>query len=82
MTHLPRRLGVLALLAVCTACIDSAAQQNAAQAIMDLGDQLGAMHEDNAILQAQIDSLRGALARQDTLLRQLAGMAGLPVPTR
>lgn len=79
MPHLPRRLGVLASLIVVTACIDTTAQQNTAQAIMDLGDQLSAMREDNAILQSQVDSLRGALARQDTVLRQLAGMAGVPV---
>lgn len=79
MPHLPRRLGALASLIVVTACIDTTAQQNTAQAIMDLGDQLSAMREDNALLQSQMDSLRGALARQDTVLRQLAGMAGVPV---
>ena len=82
MPQLLRRLGVIALLAVGTACVDTTAQQNTAQAIMDLGDQLSGMREDNALLQAQVDSLRGALARQDTLLRQLAGMAGVPVPSR
>jgi hypothetical protein len=30
----------------------------------------------------QIASLRITVARQDTLLRQLAGMANLPVPPR
>ena len=30
----------------------------------------------------QIDSLRLAVARQDTLLRQLAGMANVPVRPR
>jgi hypothetical protein len=33
--------------------------------------------EDNALLQAQIDSLRGALAYQDTILRQVAAGAGI-----
>ncbi|HYD52370.1 MAG TPA: hypothetical protein VEA99_07075 [Gemmatimonadaceae bacterium] len=76
------RLALVVCLGGASACIDSSAQQNTAQAIMELGDQLSAMREDNALLQSQIDSLRGALARQDTLLRQMATMAGVPVPPR
>lgn len=55
------------------------------QAVLDLGMQLVQLREDNAMLQAQIDSLRGAVAYQDTILRQLAAGAGLsmrpPVPS-
>jgi hypothetical protein len=41
--------------------------------------QLVQLRADNALLQAQIDSLRGVVAYQDTLVRQLAASAGLSV---
>jgi len=49
------------------------------QALIELGDALNGMREENALLQAQVDSLRDVVARQDTLLRRLAGAAGIPV---
>jgi hypothetical protein len=82
MTSSLQRLGAAALLSGAAACVDSTAQQNTAQAIIDMGNELSAVRQDAAVLQEQVDSLRGALARQDTVLRQLAGMAGLPVPPR
>jgi hypothetical protein len=50
---------------------------NTGQALLDLGGQLAQLREDNALLQNQIDSLRGALAYQDTVVRQLAAGAGI-----
>lgn len=47
------------------------------QAVMDLGTLVGQLREENAMLQSQIDSLRGALAYQDTIVRQLAAGAGV-----
>lgn len=49
------------------------------QALVDLNAQLAQFREDNALLQAQIDSLRGAVAYQDTILRQVAAGAGIPM---
>ena len=82
MTSFFYRVAAAMLLVGAVACVDSAAQQNTAQAIIDMGDELSAVRQDAAVLQEQVDSLRGALARQDSLLRQLAGMAGVPVPQR
>ncbi len=48
-----------------------------AQAMLDLGQNLVQLREDDALLQAQIDSLRGVVAYQDTILRQLAATAGV-----
>lgn len=62
------------------ACVDPSAQQNTSQALVDIGDQLNAFRQDNAVLQQQVDSLSVVVARQDTLLRRLATMAGLPQP--
>ena len=43
-----------------------------------MGDELNASRQQASDLQTQIDSLRGVVARQDTLLTRIAGMAGIP----
>ncbi|MBL0169588.1 MAG: hypothetical protein IPP90_02505 [Gemmatimonadaceae bacterium] len=60
---------------------------NSGQAIMDLESAVLQLREDNALLQAQIDSLGAVTAYQDTILRQLATLSnvtmrppGLTVP--
>jgi hypothetical protein len=73
-----RRL-LLPLLLLLGSCIDTAAQQNTAGAIIDMNNELSALRQDNAVLQEQIDSLRTSLAKQDTLLRRLSAMAGMPM---
>lgn len=50
---------------------------NSGQAVMDLGTLVGELREENSMMQAQIDVLHGALAYQDTILRQLAAGAGV-----
>lgn len=52
----------------------------AALAVAELGDAVSALGQQTADLQAQVDSLRRVVARQDTLLRQIARLAGLSVP--
>jgi hypothetical protein len=47
--------------------------------IIQLGDGLNDIRQDNAALQQQVDSLRLVVARQDTLIRQLANLAGVPI---
>lgn len=47
------------------------------QAMLDLGQNMIQLREDDALLQAQIDSLRGVVAYQDSVLRQLAAVSGL-----
>jgi hypothetical protein len=49
------------------------------QAILDLGSAVFELREENALLQAQIDSLRGTVAYQDTILRQLATLSNVSV---
>ena len=44
----------------------------------DLGDALNASRQQEAQMQTELDSLRTVVARQDTLLKRLADMAGLP----
>lgn len=52
------------------------------QALIELSDAINAMRDDSALLQAQMDSLRGEVARQDSVLRQVAAMAGVPMRAR
>lgn len=70
----------LALFALAGCLRDPNADANTAEAITALGDELSYLKQDNAQLQGQLDSLRVVVARQDTLVRRLAGMAGVPVP--
>ncbi|HYW30331.1 MAG TPA: hypothetical protein VE869_02410 [Gemmatimonas sp.] len=67
-------------IAACSAGVPSVSTDiSTRQAMLDLGQNLVDVREENAALQAQVDSLRGAVAYQDTVLRQLAGLAGVPV---
>jgi hypothetical protein len=51
-----------------------------AETLIEMSDALVAVREETALLQAQVDSLREQVARQDTVLRRLASMAGMPLP--
>jgi hypothetical protein len=57
-----------------------ASNADAGQAFMELSDAINQLRQDNALLQAQVDSLRDVVARQDTLIRRLAATAGVAVP--
>ena len=48
-----------------------------AETLIDMSDALVAVREETALLQAQVDSLREQMARQDTVLRRLSSMAGI-----
>jgi hypothetical protein len=80
----PRRMIVcagavgLSLLASCQGVLPSpVGNASTSQAVVDLGNLVVQIREENAQLQAQIDSLRSAAAYTDTVVRQLAGAAGL-----
>lgn len=76
-----RRLGAaLCIASALTGCLrNPSADAATAQALTEIADQLGAMQQDNAALQGQIDSLRAVVARQDTILRRVANLAGVPI---
>lgn len=81
--HYAARIATVAAVVVAAACApDTTAGINTAQALVELGDALNAVREEQSILQGQVDSLREVVARQDTLLRQVANIAGVPVPAR
>lgn len=74
-----RAASVLALVLLCSACPASRADVAISEQIIQLGDGLNDLRQDNAALQQQVDSLRIVVARQDTVIRQLANLAGVPM---
>lgn len=50
------------------------------QVMMDLAETLNQIRDQSAGLQDQVDSLRQVVLRQDTIIRQLALTAGVPLP--
>lgn len=76
-----RCLAVVGLLSA-TSCRNPAADATMVEQMRQLGDELNASRQEAAAMREQLDSLKVVVARQDTLLRQLAGMANVPVPPR
>jgi hypothetical protein len=77
-----RKRSVVLIALLVLSCRDPRAEANIAQAMTDVGTQISAMQQDYAILQSEVDSLRGVVARQDTTIGRLASMAGLPYSPR
>lgn len=73
-----RRL-IIALALAGTACRDPRAEANIAQAMTEVGTTLSLMQQDYTELQDRVDSLRHVVAKQDTIIRQLAALSGVPV---
>ena len=69
----------VALALICAACPASRADVAMSEQIIQLGDGLNDLRQDNAVLQQQVESLRVVVAKQDTALRQLANLAGVPL---
>lgn len=80
--HSPRPTLVLAGTLLLASCRDPRAEANIAEAMVEVGTEMSAMRQDMAVLQGQVDSLRGVVARQDTLIARLAGLANMPLPPR
>ena len=74
-----RAVSVLVLSMTLSACPASRADVAISEQIIQLGDGLNDLRQDNAVLQQQVDSLSGIVARQDTVIRQLANLAGMPL---
>ena len=47
--------------------------------IIQLGDGMNELRQENALIQQQVDSLILVVAKQDTVIRQLANLAGVPL---
>jgi translation initiation factor 2B subunit (eIF-2B alpha/beta/delta family) len=77
-----RRLALVSVLLSGASCRNPVADANLAEQLRQVSDELNAARQEAASMHDQIDSLRIVAAKQDTLLRQLAGLANVPVPPR
>jgi hypothetical protein len=76
---MPRALCAVALIVVCSACPATRADIAIGEQIIQLGDGMNTLRQENAEIQQQVDSLRLVVARQDSVIRQLANLAGVPL---
>jgi hypothetical protein len=77
-----RLLSGLVAAILLTSCRDPRAEANIAEAMVQVGTEISGIRQDYAVLQSQVDSLRGVVARQDTLLTRLATLANVPLPPK
>lgn len=76
-----RALAMLALLLLAWGCTPASREDvNTGQALVELGDALSEIRQDQTVLLDRLDSLSAVVARQDTVIRTIANMAGVPVP--
>lgn len=80
LTVLSLTVGAGALFSGCSGVLPSPTNElSTGQMMLDLSNAMVQLREDNAYLQAQIDSLRGAVAYQDTIIQQLGALANVSV---
>ena len=74
------RLSLLpfALLIVLSGCVNPRAEANVAQALNDAANEISGLKNDLAVIQTQLDSLRGIVAKQDTVIGKLAEVNHIP----
>jgi hypothetical protein len=75
-----RKLAAAVALLVSVSCLPSRQDVDTAQALIEIGDALNDIRMTQSELQDQLDSLKWAVARRDTVIRQLANLAGVAVP--
>jgi len=75
---------ILAIAAAVAACPspDQGPTMSATQVMMETQDALTGVNNELAVLQDQIDSLRTALAEQDSLIRVMFNLSGNPLPPK
>ena len=81
LNRMSSRVALVGLLTAIS-CRNPAADATMLEQMRQVGDELNASRQDAATMHDQLDSLRIVVAKQDTLLRQIASMANVPVPPR
>lgn len=76
-----KRLLVAAALILATAsCATPKFQAALAAEMRAAADEIQAQRQDMMLMQEQIDSLKLSVAKQDSVIRKLANLAGVPLP--
>jgi peptidoglycan hydrolase CwlO-like protein len=73
-----RLLLVLAIVLGTTSCMNAKVQADIMSEIQLAADELNAQRQDMAIMREEVDSLKTVIARQDTVLRKLMNLSGIP----
>ena len=72
-----RFLRAAALILATTSCATPKFQADVATQLRAAADEMQVQRQEMMLLQEQIDSLKGVAAKQDTLLKRLANLAGI-----
>jgi peptidoglycan hydrolase CwlO-like protein len=76
---MPRRLfAALALLLAAGSCTNPRVQANIVSDLQAAADEINAQRQEMAGMQEQIDSLKFAMAKQDSLIKHIMTVAGIP----
>ena len=59
-------------------CMNPKTQAYIAQSLTDVSTELNAQRQDIALLQEQIDSLKQVAARQDSVIKRILNVTGVP----
>lgn len=77
----PAAAALLALVIAAAACSPPSQQDmQTAQALTDLGESYNDLRLTQQELQDQVDSLKAVVAKQDSVIRTLANLAGVQPP--
>ena len=76
---MPKRiLCAVALLLAVGSCVNPKIQADIMAEVNRAADEINAQRQEMAIMQEQIDSLKFAVIKQDSLIKKLANLAGIP----
>lgn len=72
---------LLVLIACASGCLPATERDfQTAQTLTEMGDAINEIRQLSYELQDRVDSLTTVVAKRDTVVRQLANLAGVPVP--
>ena len=76
-----KRAALLAFAVGATGCLPATERDlQVAQTIQEMSDAVNEIRVLSYELQDRLDSLNAVVAKRDTVIRQLANLAGVPVP--
>ena len=74
-----RLFAFVAATVVTTACDNPRTSANVAQALNDAATEISGLRNDLASMQAQLDSIRDVMAKQDSNIARIAAVNNIPI---
>lgn len=76
-----KRSALLAIVTAVSGCLPATERDfQMAQTVIEMADAVNEIRQMSYELQDRVDSLTTIVARRDTVIRQLANLAGVPIP--